>query len=157
MQENDLNLILDCLLYFIEKQAYFKNTKQTAAIFQQAGLSEELQQTFFEVWRLRGEKYVSVLKKQQSCVEHGLKDFNWVLNMPLDYSQAQKEQTAILDHQKVKEQLVFKKDIRAPQFEFTFELQGQSESELKQVRVNFSKTKLQGMFEELEKIQMKLD
>ena len=91
---------------------------------------------------MRGEKYVSVLKKQQSCVENGLKDFNWVLNMPLDYSQAQKEQTAILDHQKVKEQLVFKKDIRAPQFEFTFDLQAQADEETKQVKVNFTKTKL---------------
>jgi hypothetical protein len=55
-------------------------------ILQSAALDPSLIETFFTIWKTKGERYVTMLKKQQTCVEHGLKDFNWVLNMPLDYS-----------------------------------------------------------------------
>ena len=43
------------------------------------------------------------LKKQLVCTDHALKDFNWKLNMPLEYSQVQKDDKVILDHTQVKE------------------------------------------------------
>jgi len=155
--ERDLKLIFECILYFIERMAYFKSQKQMASVLQGAHLSQELIVTFFEVWKTRGEKYVNTLKRQQVCVDSGLKDFNWVLNMPLDYSQAQKEHYAILDHTNVKEGIVFRKDIRAPVFSFTFDLQGDGEQKVESANVQFNKTKLQSFFEEMEKIQIKID
>jgi len=89
-----------------------------------------------------------------------LKDFNWKLNMPLEYSQVQKDDKVILDHSQVKEGQVIRKDVRAPVIEFTFDMntdasKGDEISESQ--RVNFNKVQLQAFFEELEKIQLKLD
>ena len=56
------------------------------------------------------------------CTDHALKDFNWKLNMPLDYSQVQKDDKVVLDHSAVKEGHVIRKDVRAPLIEFTFDL-----------------------------------
>lgn len=56
------------------------------------------------------------------CTDASLKDFNWILNMPLDYSQVQKDNKVILDHGQVKEGQVMRKDIRAPVIEFNFDL-----------------------------------
>jgi len=50
-------------------------------------------------------------------------DFNWKLNMPLDYSQVQKDDKVTLDHSSAKESHVLKKDVRAPVIEFAFDLQ----------------------------------
>lgn len=57
---------------------------------------------------------------------------------------------------------MIKKDVRAPVIEFTFELSSDAQKEEdappeKKVNVNFNKTQLQAFFEELEKIQLKLD
>ena len=98
------------------------------------------------------------LKRQLVCTEAALKDFNWKLNMPLDYSQVQKDDKVILDHGLVKEGQVLKKDVRAPVIEFAFDLTSDTEgSQGQQQRVNFDKVQLQAFFEELEKVQLKLD
>lgn len=52
-----------------------------------------------------------------------LKDFNWILNMPLDQSQVVKSGNAIIDHSVAREQTALQRDVRAPTFEFTFDLQ----------------------------------
>ena len=103
---------------------------------------------------------VQELKKQLVCTDASLKDFNWILKMPLDYSQMQKDNKVILDHTQVKEGQVVRKDIRAPLIEFNFDLQKDSskEGEIDQsVKVNFNKVQLQTFFEELEKVQLKID
>ena len=46
--------------------------------------------------------------------------------MPLDYSDVQKDDNAILDHSQVKEGQVIKKDIREPVIEFTLDFQKDS-------------------------------
>ena len=98
------------------------------------------------------------------CTEAALKDFNWKLNMPLEYSQVQKDDKVILDHANVKEGQVLRKDVRAPLIEFTFDLNSDAVRESegsgvveKSERVNFNKVQLQQFFEELEKVQLKLD
>ena len=100
------------------------------------------------------------LKRQLVCTEAALKDFNWKLNMPLDYSQVQKDDKVILDHGGVKEGQVLKKDVRAPVIEFSFDLNSDAAPDgqaTQQQRVNFDKVQLQAFFEELEKVQLKLD
>lgn len=72
----------------------------------------------------------------------------------------QKDDKVILDHSAVKEGQVLKKDVRAPIIEFTFDLHSDSAPEGQidqQQRVNFNKVQLQAFFEELEKVQLKLD
>ena len=57
------------------------------------------------------------------CTDSILKDFNYQVNMPLEYAHVQKSGTTIFDHtQSVTEQDSIRKDVRAPQVEFTFEL-----------------------------------
>lgn len=46
-----------------------------------------------------------------------------MLNMPLDQSQVVKSGNAILDHSVAREQTAMQRDVRAPTFEFTFDLQ----------------------------------
>ena len=65
---------------------------------------------------------IAELKKQLVCTDHALKDFNWKLNMPLDYSHVQKDDAVVLNHASVKEGHVIRKDVRAPIIEFTFDL-----------------------------------
>ena len=80
--------------------------------------------------------------------------------MPLDYSQVQKDDKVVLDHSAVKEGHVIRKDVRAPLIEFTFDLNTDAtKGDLieESSRVNFNKVLLQQFFEELEKIQLKLD
>lgn len=100
------------------------------------------------------------LKRQLVCTDAALKDFNWKLNMPLDYSQVQKDDKVILDHSQVKEGHVLRKDVRAPVIEFSFDLNTDASKEGEvsaSEKVNFNKVQLQQFFEELEKIQLKLD
>ena len=108
------------------------------------------------------QRSIAELKRQLVCTDHALTDFNWKLSMPLEYSQVQKDNKVLLDHSQVKENQVISKDIRAPHIEFTFDLSDdsakQGEAAVKEsVKVNFRKTQLQTFFEELEKIQLKLD
>ena len=78
--------------------------------------------------------------------------------MPLDYSQVQKDDKVVLDHQQVKEGQVIRKDVRAPIIEFTFDLHtDKGEAVTESAKVNFSKVNLQQLFEEMEKIQGRLD
>ena len=66
----------------------------------------------------------------------------------------------MLDHTSADANTVIRKDIRAPIVEFTFDLQKDSSKtdEVDQsVKILFNKVQLQSMFEELEKIQLKLD
>lgn len=125
-----------------------------------------------------------MMKRMVIASDSVLKDFNWILNMPLDQSQVVKSGNAIFDHGVAREQTAMQRDVRAPTFEFTFDLQrdeqqikdaehiASSASQLhlsargntlsstnisKTTKVNFSKVQLQQFFEELEKIQIKLD
>ncbi len=100
------------------------------------------------------------LKRQLVCTEHALKDFNWKLNMPLDYSQVQKDDKVVLDHSQVREGQVIRKDVRAPIIEFAFDLNtdaAKGDTIDNTAKVNFNKVQLQQLFEEMEKIQIKLD
>jgi hypothetical protein len=45
-----------------------------------------------------------MMKRQVIAADTILKDFNWVLNMPLDQSQVVKSGNAILDHAVAREQ-----------------------------------------------------
>ena len=105
-------------------------------------------------------KTIAELKRQLVCTDHALKDFNWKLNMPLEYSQVQKDDKVILDHTQVKEGQVIRKDVRAPVIEFTFDMNtdaSKGDEITESQKVNFNKVQLQAFFEELEKIQLKLD
>ena len=82
------------------------------------------------------------LKKQIVCTDSTLKDFNWVLNMPLDQNQVAKSNNAVLDHSNAKETTVIQKDVKAPLIEFTFDLQRdqQKADQIDQsCKVNFTK------------------
>lgn len=68
----------------------------------------------------------------------------------------------MLNHAAAREVTTMQRDVRAPFCEFTFETQrddqvrqGSRESEKSQVQ--FNKVQLQQFFEELEKVQIKLD
>ena len=63
------------------------------------------------------------MKRQVIASDAVLKDFNWTLNMPLDQSHVMKSGNAVLDHSAPREQTVLTRDVRAPEFEFTFDLQ----------------------------------
>ena len=72
----------------------------------------------------------------------------------------QKDDKVVLDHSAVKEGQVLMKDVRAPVIEFTFDLNSDSaKGDLieESASVNFNKVQLQQFFEELEKMQLKLD
>jgi len=104
------------------------------------------------------------LKKQVVASDVVLKDFNYLLKMPLDQSQVQHSTNAVLDHSLSRENTVFKRDVRAPLVEFTFDLQTDDQARKeggneisKSHKVEFSKVQLQEFFEELEKVQLKLD
>ena len=123
-----------------------------------------------QIEALRKKAQLNLLKKQQVCTDTILKDFNYKLSMPLEYSHVQKS-TATLIHNAelaIDEKDVIKKDVRAPQIELTFDLQkdihanNQNDPQMQSVidesyKVNFNKVQLQNFFEQLEKVQLKLD
>ena len=112
---------------------------------------------------------LNLKKKQQVCTDSILKDFNYTLSMPLEHSHVQKSGHSILHHdpQFLEERNVIQKDIRAPEFCFTFDIQKDVHANSqdprlkaqidKSVQIQFSKVQLQSVFEELEKVQLKLD
>ena len=90
--------------------------------------------------------------------------------MPLEYSHVQKSTNTLIHNSElaVEEKDVIKKDVRAPQIEITFDLQkdihanNQQDPKMQSVidesyKVNFNKVQLQNFFEQLEKVQLKLD
>ena len=117
-----------------------------------------------------------MMKRQVIASDAVLKDFNWVFNMPLDQSQVSKSGHAVLDHTAPREQSVLTRDVRAPLCEITFDLQTDvqarkdnenvqqrnfeqlsSQNVNRSERIQFSKVNLQQFFEELEKVQIKID
>jgi len=73
-----------------------------------------------------------------------------------------KSGSAVLNHQAAREISVLQRDVRAPFVELTFKTQRddqvrQNLSESTSNKIHFSKVQLQQFFEELEKIQIKLD
>ena len=113
----------------------------------------------------------AAMRRQVIASDAILKDFNWEMNMPLDQSHVVKSGNAVLDHTAPREQTLLTRDVRAPRFEFTFELQTDEQSRkdsenvssrnfaslksdnISQVeKVSFSKVQLQQFFEELEKV-----
>ena len=116
------------------------------------------------------------MKRQVIASDAILKDFNWVFSMPLEQSSVSKSGHAVLDHSAPREQSVLTRDVRAPLVEIAFDLQtdeqARKDSENVQQRnfqqlssanvktaerITFSKVNLQQFFEELEKIQIKID
>jgi hypothetical protein len=63
-----------------------------------------------------------MMKRMVIASDSILKDFNWILNMPLDQSQVVKSGHAVFDHSVAREQTAMQRDVRAPTFEFTFDL-----------------------------------
>lgn len=59
-----------------------------------------------------------MLKKQLVCTDSILKDFNYTLSMPLEYSHVQKSDNVVLDHSGNDEKIVIKQDVRAPIIQF---------------------------------------
>ena len=78
-----------------------------------------------QVEALRKKAQLNLLKKQQVCTDTILKDFNYKLSMPLEYSHVQKSSHTLIHNPDVavEEKDVIKKDVRAPQIELTFDLQ----------------------------------
>ena len=118
----------------------------------------------------------AIMKRQVIASDAVLKDFNWVFSMPLDQSNVIKSGHAVLDHSAPREQSVLTRDVRAPICELTFDLQTDDQAlkdaeslqhrafeQLSSTNVNqterikFTKVGLQQFFEELEKIQIKVD
>ena len=91
-----------------------------------------------------------------------MKDINYTVSMPLECAHVTKANHSIFDNRYVEEKDAIKKDVRAPQIEFTFDLQkdihaNHKDPKFKAIidqsyKVNFGKVELQNMFEELEKI-----
>ena len=111
---------------------------------------------------------VNLMKKQQVCTDSILADFNYTFAMPIDSSQVKKSKEAVLSHNgAIESRDAIQRDVRAPQIVFTFDLQTdvhannadpkQRATIDQQAKIAFDKTQLQGMFEELEKVQLKLD
>ena len=70
------------------------------------------------------EKQTQLLMKRQVIASDAvLRDFNWVFSMPLDQSSVSKSGNAVLDHTVPREQSVLTRDVRAPFFELSFDLQ----------------------------------
>lgn len=68
---------------------------------------------------------LNLKKKQQVCTDSILKDFNYTMSMPLEHGHVQKSGHATLHHdpQFIEEKNVIQRDVRAPEFTFTFDLQ----------------------------------
>jgi len=60
------------------------------------------------------------LKKQVVASDSILKDFNWVLHLPLDQSQVIKSGSAVLNHEMAREVTTLQRDVKAPYCELTF-------------------------------------
>ena len=118
----------------------------------------------------------AMMKRQVIASDAILKVFNWVFKMPLDQSDVSKSGHAVLDHSAPREQSVLTRDVRAPFCEIAFDLQTDDQAlkdsesmqhrafeQLSSANVNqterikFSKVGLQQFFEELEKIQIRVD
>ena len=120
-----------------------------------------------QIQALKQKAQLNLLKKQQVCTDSILKDFNFQLSMPLEHGHVQKSGNVVLDNQTVQEQDTIKKDVRAPVIEIQFDLQkdihANSQDPAQQnivdqtYKVNFSKVGLQQMFEQLERVQIRLD
>mmetsp|Transcript_29927 Transcript_29927/g.45768 ORF Transcript_29927/g.45768 Transcript_29927/m.45768 type:complete len:90 (+) Transcript_29927:113-382(+) len=85
--------------------------------------------------------------------------------MPLDASNVHKASNSLLASQHAQDSIA--KDVRAPLIEFSFELQKDNEANSADpvvqekvddvARINFKKVELQQFFEELEKVQLRMD
>ena len=125
---------------------------------------------------MKAKQDAAAMKRQVIASDAVLKDFNWVFNMPMDQSNVSKSGNAVLDHSAPREQSVLTRDVRAPFCEISFDLQTDEQARkgnenvqqrnMEQLsssninrteKIQFSKVNLQQFFEELEKVQIKID
>lgn len=71
-----------------------------------------------QIKAIQEKQQMLAMKRQVVASDAILKDFNWVLNMPLDQGAVKRSGNAVLDHSSAREQTVFARDVRAPTFEF---------------------------------------
>ena len=88
--------------------------------------------------------------------------------MPLEYAHVQKSGSTVFDHSApIEEKDTIRKDVRAPKIEMTFDLQKDVHANSadpdqqaivdQSFQINFNKIQLQQFFEQLERVQLKLD
>ena len=144
-----------------EALAYSKKTAKTAF---HKDLDQTVLSAFQAAWERGGDALTSALRRQRICTENGLESMNWVLNLPLEQSAMIEDIKAVFvkdEPEETKPEVRLARDTKAPLIEMSFKtsagaVPGATE-EGKSHTVGFTKVGLQGFFEELEKIQVKLD
>ena len=163
----DLHNVIDISIYFFEKLAFSKQSVEKARdVLSTAKLNTSICSAFESVWTQYGEAYVAALKKKRVCVPNGLDQVSWTLNIPLENSNILNDTKAIFTKDNKDPEIRLAKDTKAPFVEMEFcTSANQTESvyntkmdpSAQIEKVTFTKQSLQKFFEELEKIQSKID
>ena len=171
LPRNDLYTVIDISMYIFEKLAFSKQAKsQAKELLEKAKFNSHICKAFESVWGQYGDNYTTSLKQRRVCVENGLDHIDWSLNIPLENSHILDEAKAILVKGNLDPEARLHKDAKAPFVEMTLSTSSsQTDSansetakiEDKKVsnasKIMFTKQLLQNFFEELEKVQGKLD
>jgi hypothetical protein len=157
-----MRMVIKLSVYIFERLAF---NKKDASKLLSLGLHANIVNQIEVSWSEYGDALFNSLKKQRLCTPDGLDSFNWILNIPLENSEILAEAKAIFakdESEETKPHLRLVKDAKAPMVEMSFatsdtSVPGNPTEKKKTQSIKFTKQGLQGFFEELEKMQVKLD
>ena len=141
-ERSNLLLVVDCVTYIYRECALLRGVKKIAKFLQDIGLAETYMEAVVLVWKSYGAKYLSIVKDKTVNLTSGSKfeGFNWKLSLPIAKSGTKSTKWGEL-----------MPNSRAAVADLEFTVDGEK------VGIELTKTQLQGMYEEFEKIQMKID
>eukprot|EP00831_Metopus_contortus_P028832 TRINITY_DN2384_c0_g2_i1.p1 TRINITY_DN2384_c0_g2~~TRINITY_DN2384_c0_g2_i1.p1 ORF type:complete len:171 (-),score=31.99 TRINITY_DN2384_c0_g2_i1:44-556(-) len=142
LDEAKLLLVIDTLMYIYRNCAFIRVPKKILPFFQEIALDESQMEGIMLAWKACGNNLMSMLREKSagSTTDQKLDHFSWELSMP--FAKSSVDNTILGD---------IMPNQRAALADLRFEANG----EVADIRL--SKTQLQGFYEELEKIQIKVD
>jgi len=142
LEKSALLLTIDCLIYIYRQCAFIRIPKKIQPFFVEIGLDEVHMEGVMMAWKSYSAQYMALIKEKTNglTIENKLESFDWKLQMPMAKSEVEPSKFGgILPN------------ARAAIANLEFGVKGEK------VKIELNKTQLQGMYEELEKIQFKLD
>ena len=137
-----LLLVTDCMTYIYYQCALLRGAKKIIKFLQDLALDPPYVEAVASAWKTHGAKYMSILKDKtiNLTTDNKLEGFNWKLSLPIARSGVESTKWGELMPNE-----------RAAVAEMQFTVNKEKAS------IELTKTQLQGLYEEFEKIQIKID
>mmetsp|Transcript_28025 Transcript_28025/g.32141 ORF Transcript_28025/g.32141 Transcript_28025/m.32141 type:complete len:217 (-) Transcript_28025:47-697(-) len=153
VEDEEIYLLIKAVSYIYQHAAYKRVGSKFKKHIDTLGLTEDKVQAFIEVWQENSADLVQRLREQNICIDYDLQDFDWKVIVPMSYSKPEFTQNAYEDVSVSKN----KHQDTKPKIKLNLKVTETSTEEQKGFAFEIDRSKLQELFDSVEKIQGQID